>query len=186
MKIRFLLGVATVLCCLLISAVALAQSSANFSLSWSTLASGGVYRSPNYALQGAVGQAVAQRASSAGVVLNSGFVQNFSSTSTPVPTPGDTAEPTPGASPTSGATPTPGDTVEPTPVGTPTNNVTPTPEDTVGPAPTANATPTSGGTAEPTPAGTPTVSVTPVNPAPTSNPTSEGGRIYLPITTKGK
>ena len=170
MKIRFLIGIATVLCCLLISAVALAQSSANFSLTWSTLASGGVYRSPSFALQGAAGQAVAQRASGAGIVLNSGFVQNFSSTSTPAPTPDDTAEPTPDTSPTGGATPTPGDTVGPTPAGTPT----------------ANATPAPGGTVEPTPGGTPASSATPVNPAPTSDPAAGGGRIYLPITTTGK
>ena len=78
MKIRLLIGVAAVLTCLLISAVALAQSSSNLSLTWSTLSSGGVYRSPNYALQGAAGQAVAQRSRGTDVVLNSGFVQNFS------------------------------------------------------------------------------------------------------------
>lgn len=108
-----------------ITAVALAQSSDGFNLTWSTVdGGGGVSTGSGYTLQGTIGQPDAGNLLGTGYTLQGGFWRGGgvqpTNTPTATPTPTTTGSPPPTSTQTASATTTPTGTGSPPPTRTPT------------------------------------------------------------------
>ncbi len=181
-KHALLIGATLLVCALLLTPVALAQSSANFDLRWHLIAGGGGRSSsPDFVVNGSVGQPSAGALTSAHYRLGAGFWYGLGQAAPPPPTPGPYMLYLPIVlKESSGLLPTPTQTYistsTPTPImPTNTRTITRTPTH----VPTSTTTPTRTGT--PTAVFTSTVRTS----TPTATPTRRGRPTATP-TRRGR